>query len=127
MLRRRASTHTHTHTHKHTHTHTHTRTAGVGGRFDRHFHDCDEYWLVFKGKANVYSEGREFYVRKGDIVCTHAGDEHDVLAVYEEFEAFYLEAATPEGGRTGHLHREPELASGHDVPFLPLPEDFPDL
>ena len=23
------------------------------GRFDRHFHDCDEYWLVFAGRARV--------------------------------------------------------------------------
>ena len=23
------------------------------GRFDNHYHDCDEYWLIFKGKAKV--------------------------------------------------------------------------
>ena len=96
-----------------------------GGRFDCHFHDCDEYWLVFKGKAKVVSEGREFYVQTGDIVCTRAGDEHDVLEVYEDMEAFYFEDATPEGGRTGHLHKNSEKAKGHPVRARPLPENFP--
>ena len=50
-----------------------------GGRFDCHYHDCHEYWLIFAGKAKVLTEGREYYVKPGDIVCTEAGDEHDVL------------------------------------------------
>ena len=97
-----------------------------GGRFDCHYHDCHEYWLIFKGKAKVVTEGEEFYVKPGDIVCTKAGDEHDMTEVYEEIEAFYFEDATPEGGRTGHLHRDDEKAKGHDVPALPLPADFPE-
>ena len=97
-----------------------------GGRFDRHYHDCDEYWLVFAGKAKVYSEGVEYYVRRGDIVCTRTGDEHDVLEVYEDLEAFWFEDVTPPGGRVGHLHRSPELANKHPVPALPVPEDFPE-
>jgi mannose-6-phosphate isomerase-like protein (cupin superfamily) len=96
-----------------------------GGLFDRHYHDCDEYWLIFAGKAKVMTEGREYYVQRGDIVCTRAGDEHDVLEVYEDLEAFWFEDATPESGRIGHLHREPDLAKGHKVPALPLPADFP--
>jgi mannose-6-phosphate isomerase-like protein (cupin superfamily) len=96
-----------------------------GARFDCHYHDCDEYWLVFRGKARVMSEGVEYYVKPGDIVCTQADQDHDVVAVYEELEAFYFEAATPEGGRTGHLHRDPVRAEGHVVPGLPLPGDFP--
>jgi len=96
-----------------------------GGRFDCHFHDCDEYWLVFKGKAKVMTEGREFYVKPGDIVCTKADDEHDLLEVYEDLEAFWFEDETPEGGRTGHLHRDDEKAKGHPVPAKSLPPDFP--
>jgi hypothetical protein len=65
-------------------------------------------------------------VKPGDIVCTRAGDEHDVLEVYEDLEAFYFEGATPEGGRTGHLHRDGEKAKGHPVPVCPLPEGFPE-
>lgn len=99
--------------------------ARDGGRFDCHYHDCNEYWLVYKGKARVCTEGQEFYVKKGDIVCTKAGDEHDVVEVYEDLEAFWFEDETPEGGRVGHLHRDDEKAKGHDVPALPVPSDFP--
>ena len=96
-----------------------------GGRFDCHFHDCDEYWLIFSGRARIRTEGQEFYVLPGDIVCTRAGDEHDVLEVYEDLAAFWFEDATPEGGRIGHLHRDPEKAKGHPVLARPLPQDFP--
>src|SRR5262245_55409993 len=44
------------------------RVPTTGGKFDRHYHDCNEYWLVFRGKAKVLSEGVEFYVQPGDIV-----------------------------------------------------------
>jgi mannose-6-phosphate isomerase-like protein (cupin superfamily) len=86
------------------------------GWFDRHYHDFNEYWLVFKGRAKVLTEGREFVVGPGDIVCTHAGDEHDVLEVYEDLEAFWFEERLEGERRLGHLHRSPEAAQGHRVP-----------
>jgi uncharacterized protein YjlB len=101
------------------------RVAAAGGRFDCHYHDCHEYWLVFRGKAKVMTEGQAFYVKAGDIVCTKAGDEHDVIEVYDALEAFWFEDATPAGGRVGHLHRDTQKAKGHPVPCLPVPEDFP--
>ena len=64
-------------------------------------------------------------VSAGDIVCTKAGDEHDVLEVYEDLEGFWFEDATPPGGRIGHLHRDEIKAKGHPVPGLPVPADFP--
>jgi len=96
-----------------------------GGTFDCHYHDCDEYWLIFGGKAKILSEGEEFYIQPGDILCTRAGDEHDILEVYEDLEAFWFEDETPTGGRTGHLHKDPKKAKGHPVAHLPLPVDFP--
>jgi len=101
------------------------RVPANGGRFDCHYHDCNEYWLIFRGKAKVRSEGREYYVKPGDIVCTKAGDEHDVLEVYEDMEAFWFEDETPAGGKVGHLHRDPEKAKGHAVRAKALPADFP--
>ncbi len=95
------------------------------GKFDCHYHDCDEYWLIFKGKAKISSEKKEYYVKSGDIVYTRTGDEHDVLEIYEDLEAFYFEDVTPEGGRVGHLHKSEEKAQGHPVPAMPLPADFP--
>ena len=96
-----------------------------GGRFDCHYHDCHESWLIFKGKGKIMTEGQEYYVKPGDIVCTEAGDEHDVLEVYEDIEAFYFEDALPEGGRCGHLHRDEEKAKGHAVAARAVPADFP--
>jgi len=95
------------------------------GRFDCHFHDCHEYWLIFAGKAKVRSEGQEYYVQRGDIVCTKTGDEHDFLEVYEDVEAFWFEEILPAGGRVGHLHRDDQKAKGHPVPARPVPKDFP--
>lgn len=88
------------------------------GRFDLHFHDCDEYWLVFSGRASVLVGSQTYTVGPGDIVCTPTGTEHDVVGVYETLEAFWFEAATPPRGRIGHLHRTPEAAEGHEVPLL---------
>ncbi len=102
------------------------RVRAKDGRFDCHYHDCDEYWLIFEGKAKVMSEGVEYYVKPGDIVCTRAGDEHDVLEVYEELRAFWFEDATPEGGRIGHLHKDEVKSAGHAVASMPLPQDFPE-
>lgn len=88
------------------------------GSFDLHYHDCDEYWLVFAGRASVLVGSKTYTVGPGDIVCTPTGTEHDVVGVYETLEAFWFEAATPPDGRIGHLHRTPEAAKGHEVPLL---------
>jgi len=101
------------------------RVGTESGHADCHYHDCNEYWLIFRGKAKIRTEGKEYYVMAGDIVCTKAGDEHEVLEVYEDLEGFWFEEATPPGGRAGHLHRDPEKAKGHRVPARPLPADFP--
>ena len=95
------------------------------GKFDCHFHDCDEYWLIYQGKGKVMTEGQVFFVKPGDIVCTKAGDEHDFLEVYESIEAFFFEDASPDGGQVGHQHRDEVKAKGHPVPSKPLPQDFP--
>jgi mannose-6-phosphate isomerase-like protein (cupin superfamily) len=88
------------------------------GRFDRHYHDCDEYWLIFSGRARVMVGSQEYEVEHGDIVCTSTGAEHDVVGVYETLEGFWFEGRTPPGGRIGHLHRTSEDAAGHPVPLL---------
>lgn len=101
------------------------RVPAEDGRFDCHYHDCHEYWMIFEGKAKVRTEGKTYYVKPGDIVCTKAGDEHDLVEIYEDLAGFWFEDATPEGGRIGHLHRDEVKANGHPVPHLPLPKDFP--
>ena len=95
------------------------------GHFDRHYHDCNEYWMIVHGKAKVWVDGKTHYVRDGDIVCLQAGLEHDILELYEPIQGFFMEDALLPGGKAGHLHKSEEAAKGHPVPTLPVPPDFP--
>lgn len=71
--------------------------------FDNHFHDCDEYWILFEGRGVVYSEGRRFEVQEGDCVATGMGHHHDFPELSAPVRAVYFETA-PEGRRRkGHL------------------------
>ncbi len=94
------------------------RVPAVGGHFDRHHHDCDEYWMIYKGSAVITTEDHTFEVKAGDIVCTRAGDSHDVVAIHEDLEGFYFEDRLAPGGTPGHLHRTPSDAAGHEVPRI---------
>ncbi len=70
-----------------------------------HFHDADEYWLVFGGRARVLSEGVEYEVGPGDILLTRAGVEHDLLEVIEApLRCFWVEDKLVGRKRPGHLH-----------------------
>ena len=86
-----------------------------GQTFDRHFHDCDEYWFIFEGRAVIEIDDERYTVEAGDIVCTEVGREHDFLQVFEPIGGFWFESRLIPGGRAGHLHRSPERAAGHTV------------
>lgn len=86
-----------------------------GQTFDRHFHDCDEYWFIREGRAVIEIDDERYTVEPGDIVCTEIGREHDFLQVFEPITGFWFEAVLKPGGRAGHLHRSPERAAGHRV------------
>lgn len=80
--------------------------------FDRHFHDADEYWIVFSGKARVLSEGKEYVIGPGDTLCTRMGDEHDILEILEgPLRTFWFEDELKGLRRPGHLHRPEETPS----------------
>jgi uncharacterized protein YjlB len=101
--------------------------AKAGGEHDRHYHHSNELYLICRGKAKILNAGREHYVKAGDIVCIRAGDEHDILELYddEDLELFWLyEPGTP-NERFSHLHHTDEDAKPHPVPAKPLPADFP--
>ncbi len=74
-------------------------------QLEKHFHDADEYWLVFEDRAIVMSEGKEYEVGPGDVLCTRMGDEHDVIRVLEApFTSFFIEDELRGRKRSGHLH-----------------------
>jgi mannose-6-phosphate isomerase-like protein (cupin superfamily) len=79
---------------------------GGDGNVELHFHDCEEFWFVLKGKARVVTEGAEHVVEAGDIVCTKMGDEHAILEVIEApYEQVWIECNLRGPKRPGHLHR----------------------
>ena len=87
----------------------------AGQTFDRHHHDCDEYWFIFEGRAVIEIDDERYTIEAGDIVCTEIGREHDFLQVREPISGFWFESVLKPGGRAGHLHRSPERAAGHTV------------
>ncbi len=76
-----------------------------------HFHDADEFWFVLQGKAQVVTDGQEYIVEQGDIVCTQMGEEHAILRVVDApYTQVWVECNLRGKKRRGHLHR------GQDAP-----------
>jgi mannose-6-phosphate isomerase-like protein (cupin superfamily) len=96
-------------------TSTGTFTIVAGQEFDRHHHDCDEYWFIFEGRAVIEIDDERYTVEAGDIVCTEIGREHDFLQVLEPIRGFWFEAVLIPGGTAGHLHRRGVEAATHVV------------
>ncbi|HPU84019.1 MAG TPA: cupin domain-containing protein [Candidatus Latescibacteria bacterium] len=70
-----------------------------------HFHDCDEFVFMISGVMVMRSEGVEYTLRKGDVLVTRMGDEHEILEILEDTTYFWLETELRGRKRTGHLHR----------------------
>lgn len=89
-------------------------------RFDRHFHDFDEFWFVAAGCGTITLDDVEHRVEPGDIIHTRPGVEHDIIAVALELRVFWLSGPLPPGSTGAHLHRVPTAATKHPVPVVPL-------
>jgi mannose-6-phosphate isomerase-like protein (cupin superfamily) len=76
---------------------------GKQTNFDSHYHDCDEYWILFKGRGVAVSEGKRHAVITGDCVATGMGHHHDFPEVWEPVEAVYFETTLQGQKRRGHL------------------------
>jgi mannose-6-phosphate isomerase-like protein (cupin superfamily) len=71
--------------------------------FDNHYHDCDEYWILFEGRGIAVSEGKAYEVGPGDCVATGMGYHHDFPEVFEPVRAVYFETTLEGQKRLGHL------------------------
>ena len=74
--------------------------------FDNHFHDCDEYWIIFEGPdptGEVTIDKKRFTVGPGDCVATGMGHHHDFPMAYGPFRAVYCETTMEGSKRRGHL------------------------
>jgi mannose-6-phosphate isomerase-like protein (cupin superfamily) len=71
--------------------------------FDCHYHDCDEYWVLFAGRGIAVSENASYEVGPGDCVATGMGFHHDFPIAHEPVSAVYFETELEGPGRRGHL------------------------
>lgn len=71
--------------------------------FDRHFHDCDEYWVVIEGRGVAVSEGASYDVGPGDCIVTGMGHHHDFPQASETILAAFFETTLEGQQRRGHL------------------------
>lgn len=71
--------------------------------FDRHYHDCDEYWIIIDGRGTASSEDVLYEVRPGDCVATRMGDHHDLPLVEQLVRGVYFETTMRGQRRRGHL------------------------
>jgi mannose-6-phosphate isomerase-like protein (cupin superfamily) len=71
--------------------------------FDSHYHDCDEYWIIFEGRGVAATEGILYEVGPGDCIATRMGHHHDFPLVSEPVRAVYLETTLRGQKRRGHL------------------------
>ena len=66
-----------------------------------------------------------FDVGPGDLVCTPAAMEHDIVSAYtDDLVLLFIEEAVPPGGQPGHRHRDPARA-WHPVPRARTPSVRP--
>jgi mannose-6-phosphate isomerase-like protein (cupin superfamily) len=71
--------------------------------FDCHYHDFDEYWILFEGSGTIMSENKLYDVSAGDCVATRKGDHHDFPIVNETVHGIYFETTLRGKRRLGHL------------------------
>lgn len=71
--------------------------------FDNHYHDCDEYWIIYEGSGVVVSEGKHYEVKAGDCVATGMGHHHDFPIAVDPVRAVYFETTLEGAKRLGHL------------------------
>ena len=71
--------------------------------FDAHWHDCDEYWILYEGSGVAVTEDQHYEVKAGDCVATGMGHAHDFPLVHEPVRAVYFETTMIGEKRRGHL------------------------
>jgi mannose-6-phosphate isomerase-like protein (cupin superfamily) len=83
--------------------------------FDNHYHDYDEFWILYEGSGVVYTENRAFEVDAGDCVVTGSGWHHDFPIVHSPVCAVAVEPMDSNVKRLGHLW---EQKDGKAVPDM---------
>ncbi|MCF7808320.1 MAG: cupin domain-containing protein [Candidatus Marinimicrobia bacterium] len=72
-------------------------------RFDRHFHDCDEYWIITQGNCVAEIDGVLCALTPGNCLYIPKGVSHDLLRVPKMVSGVYIETSMKGQRRSGHL------------------------
>jgi mannose-6-phosphate isomerase-like protein (cupin superfamily) len=72
-------------------------------RVDSHYYDCDEYWIVLEGRADVVVGNKTMPMGPGDCVTIGMGHHHDMPIVHEPVKAVFFETTLEGRKRIGHL------------------------
>lgn len=83
--------------------------------FDNHYHDFDEYWIIYQGHGVAYTEDKPFEVGPGDCVATGIGWHHDFPIAHDYVCAVTVETEGTGLNRPDHLW---EQVHGKAVPHL---------
>jgi mannose-6-phosphate isomerase-like protein (cupin superfamily) len=85
---------------------------------DYHYHDSDEYWMVFRGHFTLNYDGNEYALRPGLMLAAGMGFEHGSVAPEEHFEAVVIATQLEGQLRDGHLVRDMhgDPVKSRDVP-----------
>lgn len=70
---------------------------------DRHYHDCDEYWIILEGRGETVVDDRHFQVAPGDCLAIGMGHPHDFPLIESEVKSVFFETTLLRQKRTGHL------------------------
>jgi mannose-6-phosphate isomerase-like protein (cupin superfamily) len=70
---------------------------------DRHYHDCDEYWIILEGTGEVVVDDRHAKVHPGNCLCIGTGHPHDFPLIDTPVKAVFFETTLYGRKRTGHL------------------------
>jgi mannose-6-phosphate isomerase-like protein (cupin superfamily) len=73
---------------------------------DYHYHDGDEYWMVFRGHFTLNYDGKDYMMRPGSMLAAGMGYEHGAVQPEEHFEAVVIATQLEGQLRDGHLTRE---------------------
>lgn len=72
-------------------------------RFDRHYHDCDEYWIILEGSVMAVLGDTPVRLDAGDCLAIGMGRHHDLAEVLAPMQAVFIETTLEGRKRTGHL------------------------
>ncbi len=80
---------------------------------ERHFHDCDETWVIIEGTAQARlttPSGKvdEFVLEAGDIWMIYAGEDHEAMPLTPVFKLVGISGTLPPDARETHLYKEHE-------------------